>query len=162
MLEQQPDCPAITLRTMTDEERERFIRTEVDDYAADLVRAFDIPLDQAQTQSARGFAELEGGDLAARGHYLWTMIAPNGEAVGSLWVYCEASVGLAFLYDIVVREDQRGQGIGTQAMALVEERVRSMGMSRLRLNVFAFNDIARRLYERQGFVPTNIYMQKRL
>lgn len=47
----------------------------------------------------------------------------------------------------------RGQGFGHEAAALlVDFAFRSLGFNRVELDVFAFNERARRLYERLGFV----------
>ena len=53
---------------------------------------------------------------------------------------------------IAVREDQRGQGIGTALLAhLLAEANRHLGLKRIELAVFADNEPAIRLYKNFGF-----------
>lgn len=50
--------------------------------------------------------------------------------------------------------DHRGQGIGTELLALAEEHGRDKGFSKLSLLVFEQNTGARKLYERTGYRET--------
>ena len=43
-----------------------------------------------------------------------------------------------------------------------EEYVRGLGASTMALNVFAQNDVARSLYDKLGYLVTNVNMQKEL
>lgn len=52
---------------------------------------------------------------------------------------------------IAVRDDTRGQGIGTRLLRAIEEHARSLGKQSIRLDVIDTNPGARRLYERFGF-----------
>lgn len=61
--------------------------------------------------------------------------------------------GELLLDGIVVRADQRGTGIGTRLLRAVIELARDNGMGSVRLDVVDTNPKARRLYEREGFVP---------
>jgi GNAT superfamily N-acetyltransferase len=54
---------------------------------------------------------------------------------------------------IVVRDDARGQGIGTGLFVDLEAYALSHGMNRIRLEVVDTNPGARRLYDRLGFEP---------
>ena len=57
---------------------------------------------------------------------------------------------------IAVREGMRGQGIGTKLLQELKQYARENGHSRIRLDVVDTNPAAKRLYERQGFVTTDI------
>jgi GNAT superfamily N-acetyltransferase len=56
----------------------------------------------------------------------------------------------------------RGQGIGHALMTLVEEWAWSRGATEVHLNVWAFNEGARRLYEELGYAVRSHHMGKRL
>ncbi len=61
----------------------------------------------------------------------------------------------ALLMDgLCVAAEARGQGIGTELIALLEALARARGLQSLRLDVIDTNPDARRLYERLGFVAT--------
>ena len=53
---------------------------------------------------------------------------------------------------VLVRADARGQGIGKLLMEHLHRVARLRGASRVRLKVYADNLVARRMYERLGYV----------
>ena len=58
---------------------------------------------------------------------------------------------LVNIHDLVVSEACRGQGIGRQLLAAVEQEARRRGAGRVTLEVRADNEIALPLYRRVGF-----------
>jgi GNAT superfamily N-acetyltransferase len=57
----------------------------------------------------------------------------------------------AFLDEFYIRAPYRGQGIGTQTLAFVEQACRSLGVRALHLEVDFQNPDAQRLYDRVGY-----------
>jgi RimJ/RimL family protein N-acetyltransferase len=55
-----------------------------------------------------------------------------------------------------VRQDFRGQGIGTQLLARAMQESREKGLERIELEVFRSNESAIRFYERAGFVVEGV------
>ncbi|MDR3313597.1 MAG: GNAT family N-acetyltransferase [Oscillospiraceae bacterium] len=55
------------------------------------------------------------------------------------------------LNSLCVDEACREQGIGTQLIDATKKLAKERGLTRLELNVWGFNEGARRLYEREGF-----------
>lgn len=54
---------------------------------------------------------------------------------------------------VIAQEDQRGQGIGCQALKLMlKYGFHTLGMERIELEVYMDNHLARRCYEKAGFV----------
>jgi len=64
----------------------------------------------------------------------------------------------AHVTDIYVRPEARSQGIGMALLAEVVEPAREAGLDHVSLEVLLRNSEARRLYERLGFVPMDIFM----
>lgn len=60
--------------------------------------------------------------------------------------------GSAWLGLVIGEMVGRGKGVGTYALTLLEARLRSQGTPRIELGVFAFNEAARHLYEKLGYV----------
>ena len=52
-----------------------------------------------------------------------------------------------FIFELYVDEKFRGKGYGKQAMLLIAEKARKLGLTSLGLHVFAVNNVARNLYE---------------
>lgn len=66
------------------------------------------------------------------------------------------------MWDVVIDEDQRGRGLGRQAMLLAEELARQGGATTFGLNVFANNVVARNLYTSLEYEETSVQMRKPL
>jgi ribosomal protein S18 acetylase RimI-like enzyme len=62
------------------------------------------------------------------------------------------------LYDLYVRGRARGRGLGRSLIAEVAARLREQGVTHLSLDVAIANDDARRLYDRLGFFPYEVFM----
>ncbi|RHB50112.1 GNAT family N-acetyltransferase [Exiguobacterium sp. AM39-5BH] len=59
--------------------------------------------------------------------------------------------GSAWLGLVIGEQTGRGKGVGTAALTLLADRLRSQGVPRIELGVFAFNEAAHRLYQRLGY-----------
>jgi GNAT superfamily N-acetyltransferase len=57
------------------------------------------------------------------------------------------------VHDVVVRSDQRGQGIGRALLAWAETRARELGCCKLTLEVLANNVRAMAVYRAAGYAP---------
>ena len=95
------------------------------------------------------------------GHLLFTVVA-DGEDAGWLWIGPSSDPATWWVWDIEVHEEFRRQGIGRATMLLAEGVARSQGASAIRLNVFAYNDGAIRLYDDLGYQTASMLKQKRL
>lgn len=93
-------------------------------------------------------AEIGGGDSVF-------LTAEEAGAVLGFLLLREIS-GEAELYQIAVREDARGRGVGTALMSAAIEAAAARGIDRIFLEVRAGNEPARRLYAAHGFTPMGI------
>jgi ribosomal protein S18 acetylase RimI-like enzyme len=83
----------------------------------------------------------------------------EGRAVG--FVFCvlgDRGRKTAHVTDIYVRPDSRNKGIGRALLAGILEPARSAGLEHASLEVLIRNSDARRLYERLGFTPMDVFM----
>ncbi|MCB8874142.1 GNAT family N-acetyltransferase [Acidisoma silvae] len=115
---------------------------EILDPPRDLRDAIGNPL------SAFNDVKLGGGEWPERRH-AFALTDEAGATIGGLsarsyydWLY----VGLLFVPDSL-----RGQGVGSQLLALAEEEARSIGAHGIWLDTFSFQ--APDFYPRHGFVP---------
>jgi len=95
------------------------------------------------------------------GQLLFTIDA-DGEDAGWLWIGPSGEASTWWVWDIAVHEPFRGQGIGRATMRLAEDVARSQGATAIRLNVFAYNTPAIRLYDGLGYETAAMHMQKLL
>ena len=78
-----------------------------------------------------------------------SVVVRNGEPVGRIWVH-RATHEIRLL-DIAILPEHRGRGIGTHLILDLQSEARDTGVP-LRHSVEHYNDGARRLYERLGFI----------
>jgi ribosomal protein S18 acetylase RimI-like enzyme len=155
-------APTVTFRPMTEPEYAALRAWLDEDYAQDVARAMDIPIEEARVAASKQAADLLKDGLATEGHYLWKIVAEQDAAVGDLWVFVDPRRRRAFIYFIGIDEAHRGKGYGKAAMLALEPEARSKGADHIDLNVFGDNATAIRLYEGLGYRPTAIGMRKGL
>jgi GNAT superfamily N-acetyltransferase len=90
--------------------------------------------------------------------FVW--MAHDERGIAGICVICYAistSIGalVAKLDDVSVKEDRRGQGVGTALMDQLKEQLRSESVKRIDVAVHMENPEARRFYERLGFITLN-------
>lgn len=84
----------------------------------------------------------------------------NDESVGVVWLWIDGTEW--FIFDIDIDEGHRGKGFGRATMQAIEAYVRQQGGTAIGLSVFGFNEIAKRLYESEGYETKRIQMKKKL
>lgn len=132
-------------------------------YAADNVQAGDWDPDQAETLAARETDNLLPEGPQTAGMLLLAAENENGEQVGQVWIALNRSGhGDAWIYDIEISPEHRGQGYGRALLQAAEEQARQHGASTVGLNVFGANTVARNLYESSGYQVTSLAMRKLL
>ena len=68
----------------------------------------------------------------------------------------------AWVYDISVDADRRGQGLGRELIDALHAAARDLGATSMALNVFGHNTTAIRLYETSGYAVTAQQMRREL
>ena len=147
---------------MTDAAYTTWREQRVREYAAEHVKSGNWTAEEAPAKAEAQFAEILPHGMATPGQFLWTIRDSAGGDVGILWVGTERRPGHAFVYDIEMAQERRGQGFGTAAMLALETWARSNGITTIGLHVFGHNTGAWQLYKRLGYVETSVQMEKRL
>ena len=148
---------------MTQAEYEVFLERTIPEYAEDKVRSGDWAESEALERSRREFlADLPQG-IQSKNQYLYTLY-DDDQAVGLIWLRANVDRPTrdGFILELYVDEEQRGKGYGKQAMLLIEEKARELGLKSIGLHVFGSNKAARNLYEAVGYEITSLNMSKRL
>jgi ribosomal protein S18 acetylase RimI-like enzyme len=154
------ESPVLTLRVMTEEEFQAYVEYSNGEYAGEVARNTLISADAARAKAERSFAEGLPDGLHSDGQRLLVAEDADGRRVGHLWLALKPEAGCLFIYDIEVDERARGKGIGRRLMELIEDEARTMGVSRIELNVYADNEVARHLYETSGYLEMRRQMVK--
>lgn len=153
---------AVTLRPMPPENIGRWLEQSKTDHIADRVDTGEDPETARRITEAMGDGLFPGG-LPAQGQFVF-VIAEDGTPVGSLWigVGVDGPPDVWWVWAIEIDAEARGHGLGRQTLRLAEEFARKSGATRLDLNVFGNNTVARGLYESLGYRISTIQMTKLL
>lgn len=155
----------IKLRPMTIEEFKAYLLHNIAEYAAEKVKAGNWAEEGSLELAQKEFDGYLPQGLDTPGQTLQTICdAETGEAVGTIWYGFtpDRKESLWFIYDFLVDESMRGHGYGSAALAELESLAKQEGISTIRLHVFGHNTGALRLYEKAGYVVTNIQMMRRV
>lgn len=145
------------------EDFDTYIQGRLEHFAQSLVDAEQLPLRAARRKAARHIGALLPEGIHTNGHYFFRVeTAHDHSPVGTLWYQLKTDEASAFLMYIDVEPGSQTEGWGYAMMELLELNLRSLGIQRLRLNVFAHNAPALALYRRRGFDVISFGMSKRL
>lgn len=146
---------------MTQTEFDAFLERIIPEYAADNVKAGYWDESEALEKSRKETNGLLPQGLQTENHYLYT-VYDEDQAVGIIWMRANVNrpTKSGFIFELWVDERFRGKGYGKQAMLLIEEKAREMGLQSIGLHVFAYNDVARSLYEKLGYEASSLNMKK--
>jgi ribosomal protein S18 acetylase RimI-like enzyme len=152
----------IRLREKSDDDLTVWLEVLWDDYEKDLIDS-GLSREAAAANIARNRSQLFVDGEPVEGQFFFDVVRDELK-VGSLWLshQPDRSPHEWFIYDVVVDEAYRGQGLGRATMQAAEEFARSRGGTRLALNVFGPNTVARRLYESMDYQTQSIQMFKDL
>lgn len=151
------------LLSITQQEYEKFLERIVPEYAANNVRAGYWAETEALEKSRRKIERLLPEGLQSQDHYLYTLY-DSDQPVGMIWLKAnmDRPVKSGFIYDVYIDEQQRGKGYGKELMLLIEEKARELGLKSIGLHVFAYNNVARKLYETVGYEVSSVNMIREL
>jgi len=149
---------------MTEVQYEAWLPGAIADYAHEHTVTGRWSEEEAEGKSREEFLRLLPQGVATPEQVLWSITRRSDrQPVGVLWIQAmQKPRPVAFIYNIEIFPAFRHNGYAEQAMRLLEDEARRLGLEGIRLHVFGHNRAARPLYEKLGYVPTNIQMLKRL
>lgn len=148
----------VKLEPIQQEDFDRFLARGIREYAADHVRNGNWPAEGALERSKKEFDQLLPDGIHSKDQYVWSIVTDENKKVGVLWVQVKDQK--AFIYDFIIDDAFRGQGFGKQALAAMDEKLKSMDVASVALHVFGDNVTAQELYKKTGFEIAGIHMRK--
>src|SRR5689334_1348781 len=139
---------------------DRFLESEIGNYAADHVRNGNWSPEGALEKSRKEFESLLPDGPRSKDQYVWSIVDEDDNKIGVLWVQVKNQH--AFIYNFVIQEALRGKGFGKQALTAMDEELKAMNVKSVGLHVFGDNIGAQELYKKMGFEITGIHMKKYL
>ena len=150
----------IKLEPLQQDDFERFLEREIRGYAEDHVRNGNWPSQGSIERSRKEFEHYLPDRIHSKDQYLYSIVDDNDNKIGVLWVQVKDQK--AFIFDFVIDEAFRGKGYGKQALAAMDEKLKSMNANSVELHVFGDNIAAQGLYKKAGFQITGMHMRKAL
>lgn len=147
---------------MTQKDYDEYYPAALQHLADELAKAKGVSPDDMIEAAKNSFETLlPGGSVETPDQYLYNIMADD-KKIGVLWfgIRRNQPVPEAFIWDVELVPESRGQGFGKQTMLALEAEVRNLGISRIALNVFGHNETARNLYERLGYGTVSSTMMK--
>ena len=112
------------------------------DHIADRVDAGEDP-ETARSITDAVADRLFPGGVPAQGQFVF-LVTEDGLPVGSVWIGAgDGAPDVWFLWSIEIDVAARGHGLGRHAVRLAEDFARKGGATKLELNVFGNNSVAR-------------------
>ncbi len=153
---------AVTLEPMSPSDIGAWLEQSKADHIADRVDTGEDP-DAARRITEALSENLFPSGVPAPGQYVF-VVAEDAVPVGSLWIGTgvDGPPNVWCVWAIEIDAAARGHGLGRRTLKLAEEFARSAGATKLDLNVFGNNTVARGLYESLGYRISTIQMSKLL
>jgi ribosomal protein S18 acetylase RimI-like enzyme len=149
----------VRLEEMKSDEFQRYLSYAIKNYADEHVKAGNWNEQEAFSKATQEFEKLlpEGEKTTNNNLFI---IRDGEQEVGMVWL-AQRSNEKGFIYDINVWEGNQGRGYGKKAMKEVEIVAQKLGLKSIGLHVFGHNQTARGLYEKLGYIETDIVMEKK-
>jgi len=147
---------------ITESEYNEWIVTSNNNYILEMIRGGKAK-EEAEKNAYDDFHKLLPNGLQTEHHFIYS-IRVSDKLVGTLWFGIKGpeSNRKAYIYDIIIDEDQRGKGYGKKTLKFLEEEAKKLGLHHIGLHVFGHNKIARELYEKLGYEAKSLWLEKNL
>jgi ribosomal protein S18 acetylase RimI-like enzyme len=155
----------LVLRDLTDAELARYLPYLEQSYADEMHRLGGVSEAVAREDARASTLQLFPDGRPVEGHHLWRAEDGEGRPVGLLWLaHRQPGTGRehAYVYDIEIDADRRGEGWGRRLLERAEAIAREWRAPFVQLNVFGDNEVARGLYRSAGYREQQVTMTKRL
>jgi ribosomal protein S18 acetylase RimI-like enzyme len=155
----------ISLRPMRDSEFLAYLDYFIPDYAAEIASNYRLSDNESLAQAKREIAADLPDGVNTIGQVLLCLVDPTEspeKTIGYLWYKQDPTMRAAFISDFHIFPAYQGQGLGKQALEVLENELKHKGFQQMKLRVADDNKRARHVYEVTGFRVTGINMSKLL
>lgn len=148
------------LEEMNADEFQNYLSYAIKNYANEHVKAGNWKEAEAIDQAEAEFKRLLPDGKETANHHLFS-IRDEEREVGMIWL-AQLSNEEGYIYDINIWKGNQGRGYGKEAMKEIEIFAQNQGLNYIGLHVFGHNKSARDLYEKLGYIETDIMMRKKI
>ena len=140
-----------------------YLSTAIVEYAQGHVDAGNWTAERALDLATQQYQKALPNGLYSKDNYFFSIEDETTQTVvGMLWFAVMEHGGRkgAYVFDVKIDEAFRRRGYGEQAFQALETKVRELGLPTISLHVFGHNLPARAMYEKLGYITTNVQMSK--
>lgn len=149
------------LRPMNTYEFEHYIKDAIKEYASELTKSGSCPEKDSLEVSKKTFSNLLPNGIESKEQFLFHIINETDAVIGMIWFGLRPN-NEGFIYDFSIHETFRGQGLGQEAMKLVELEAKKHQVKKIGLHVFGHNIAAISLYKKLGYEIYSMNMSKEI
>ena len=150
----------VMLEPMSEEFFQDYLHGTLTVYAEAHVRAGNWAVSESTQKAEEQIQEILPQGFSTEGHHFLKIVDDvTEEKVGVIWIaeVENEEEKVVFLYDLVIEKQFRQHGYGKQALYNLEEWVSTHGFGAIYLHVFAFNQVAKSLYDDLGYEVVKTY-----
>lgn len=152
----------IQLTRMTQKDFDAYLEMALPHLADELATARDVGAEEGKRLASESFRSLfPEWRVDSPDQFVFNVIDDQSR-VGFLHfgIKRDRPEPYVYIWDISIDAKFRGKGYGKQVMLAAESKAVELGLKKIRLNVFGHNTPAVHLYERIGYQPESIAMEK--
>ncbi|WP_077324165.1 GNAT family N-acetyltransferase [Virgibacillus siamensis] len=150
----------VRLEKMNTVEFQQYLSYAIKNFAEEQIKAGNWKQQGAINKATEEYNKLLPDGEKTENNHLF-IIRDGEQEVGMIWLAHKTSEK-GFIYDLNIWEGNQSKGYGTLAMKEVEFIAENLGLKKIGLHVFGHNKVAKGLYEKLGYMETNIKMEKTL
>ena len=157
--------PDVDLAPMTEADYVHFKDRVIRDYAEESVVAGRTDDESALEWARKETEKFLPDGISTKDMLLLRIVSHQhpGVTLGTIWCGKDSNnPANAFIYDLFLYPEHRGQGHGTAAMTKLESVLREDGYKAVGLHVYAHNQAAANLYRKLGYNATSLNLRKEL
>lgn len=149
----------ISLRPMRDSEYSAYLDYFIPEYAAEISSNYGLSDVHSLAQAKREIAADLPDGVNTSGQVLLCLVNRSERPeviVGYLWYEPDLAMCSAFINDFHIFAAHRGEGLGKQALEVLDDELKGQGFRQIKLRVAEDNKRARHVYEDKGFRVTGV------
>ena len=140
--------------------KERYAKQFMETQAVDEAQAISV-LRDISLEKARAYIDSQRASVSFDDdNQLFLNIIDTINHIGSIWLMVMDDI--LFIGYLEIFPEYRGNGFGTQAMEMIEDKAKIKGCSEIWLNVEYSNSGAHALYTKSGFREGGLQMLKKI
>jgi RimJ/RimL family protein N-acetyltransferase len=155
----------IRLEPMTKDDYSEYQADNIKRYALEGVASGRWEVEESLKESEKSIKELLPRGIRTKNNFFFNIVAVRSKTkIGVLWLAIQDKTmnKSVFIFDILVFEKFRNEGLGTETLKEIDRWARGVGADAIWLHAFWHNQQAVKLYRRLGFLESGVTMVKRV